>query len=172
MARDIKTGSVSSELFTKLPFQKSAASGAIAPGTTDTLVIPTNLLPSAGFIWDIQGIEFNFDVTPVAAAAGGVSVEIALCRNTKAAMPNMNDLDVIGRTKIALITTAAGTPVMYMDMPISLQWVGDAIVAQPSLFLVVTPINCTVAGGASYSGLITYKAVALAKERILEILYG
>jgi len=172
MARDIKTGVVPGEILTKIGFQRSSSFGALGPGTYEQSAIATGLLPQAGFIWSLEAVEFNFDVVPTVNGAGSMAMEVVLTRSSKAAMPAMNDLDVIARARVAIATTAAGVAVLALDMPLSLQFEGDAIIAGPQVYIGVQLGNCTLAAGSSYSALISYVPKAKAKERILEVLYG
>jgi hypothetical protein len=172
MARDIKVGSVPSELLTRTSFRRDATAGVLASGVYDQIIVPTSLLPQGGFIWDLVAVEVNFDAALVVAAAGSVSIEVTLSRSPKVAMSSMNDADIIARSKQSAVVAAAGTPQLNLDMPLSLQFEGDALVAGANVYVGILLTNASMAVAAGVSGLISYTTRSMPKDRILEVLFG
>jgi hypothetical protein len=135
------------------------------------LTIPTNITPNGGVIWDIDEIVVMLDTVSGISTAAPI-VDFCMTRATKAAMPSLNDKDVIARSKIASFGVGAPTVagVGVVEMPINLAYSGKQIIAATDVYLQMTTSGFS--GAMSISGRIYFSTIAMAKDRILEVLYG
>jgi hypothetical protein len=133
--------------------------------------IATPVSPSDGFILDVQVVDFNLDSIN-AISTFSPTIDFSLTRASKAAIPNLTDLDVIAKGKIislgagAAATGSAG----LVENPVNRSFTGKQVIAATTVYFQFQTTG--FAGANTISGRIYYKQIPMSKDRILEILYG
>jgi len=135
------------------------------------VTIPTNVTPEGGYILELEEVVVSLDgISAVNTFAP--TIDYTLTRASKAAIPVLTDLDIIAKGKVASLgagALAAGSTGLF-ESPINLQFTGRQIIASTSVYFQFTSASFVTA--MSFSGRIYYKQVPMAKDRILEVLYG
>lgn len=133
--------------------------------------ISTGVSPNNGFILDVEEVVISLDVVNQPGFSYA-SMDYCLTRASKVAIPALTDLDVIAKGKIfsfgagTMVNSSAG----MLESPINMTFTGKQIIASPSVYFQFDTNGFAAVN--SFSGRIYYKQVPMAKDRILEVLYG
>jgi len=141
--------------------------GSVTQGGADAFAqaaLQTGLEGQTRIGWKVLGLDFEIPRIPGIMAA--TNIELALSRRTKAAMPNITDLDVIKKIKLGEEGTTSG----LMATTNIINWVpdGEVIIVEPSLYFLVDS-NATTLTQTVYFRL-EYELVTLTEVERLSLL--
>jgi len=128
--------------------------------------IVTEISAADGMIWKVLGLEIAFDPAQLSGVSADGSIQWQLTRDTKNAISNYADPDVVMRGGLAWALTTSG----MILMPVDQRWVpvGDCIFAEPTIYVA---LDSTATGAALViTARIYYELVKATELEILRML--
>lgn len=149
----------------------SAACVMSAANTFTQITIPTGVSPDSEFILSVKEIQFAVEGSvPITAYQNWIG--LTLTRNSKAALPNLTDADIIAVYRFTSLGagTFAAASTGIIESPVNMAYSGKQIIAGPNVYLQMNTSGLTNALNGSIR--IYYDTINMKKSDILEILYG
>lgn len=135
------------------------------------IAIATNVTPQQEQVLILQEVQIYIDVL-TASNNFTPAFEYTLTRASKASLPSMTDVDLLGKGGFLGLgggVFSAGNTGM-IENPFNMPWVGKEIVATPNIYMQFKTAGLSAA--CSVSGRVYFDIQSMPKDRILEVLYG